>query len=192
MGDTDFGPVRCLYAIQRANLWYFVYTASEIQTYRTLLTGSWGSADLERRPRPTLISGCYSSLCEEKGQRKTNKRQIGIEPETESVREGGRKNETLRSAQATSRSETQRSAQYMYLLMYSHPPQLLIRRKSPSWDHLDGVLLQSSGTKHTHRPLRSGINIPLSQCYLCCILDWCSFPVCVCGGGALVKGNIFR
>lgn len=57
-------------------------------------------------------------------------------------------------------------AKYMYLLIYSHPAQLLIRRKGPSWDHLDGVLLQSSGTKHTHRPLKSDINIPLSQSYL--------------------------
>lgn len=31
--------------------------------------------------------------------------------------------------------------------LYSHPAQLLVRRKGPSWDHLDGVLLQSSGTK---------------------------------------------
>lgn len=124
---------------------------------------------------------------------KENKQETDRHRTRDRVSEGGRegeKSETLRSAQATSRSETQRSAQYMYLLMYSHPPQLLIRRKSPSWDHLDGVLLQSSGTKHTHRPLRSGINIPLSQCYLCCILDWCSFPVGGWGGSG--EGEHFQ
>lgn len=63
-----------------------------------------------------------------------------------------------------------------HFLLYLHPSQLLIWRKSPSWDHLDGVLLQSSGTKHTHRPLRHSINILLSQRYLWRILDWCLFP----------------
>lgn len=97
------------------------------------------------------------------------------------MEEGRRK--TLRSAQGTGRKRNTKGAQYMYRLMYSHPPQFLIRRKSPSWDHLDGVLLQSSGTKHTHRPLRGSINIPLSQRYLCCILDWCSVPGGVWGSG---------
>lgn len=99
--------------------------------------------------------------------------------------------ETQRSIQATNRIgldvfvDGWRGAQYVYLLIYSHPAQLLIGRKCPSWDHLDGVLLQSSGTKHTHRPLRSDINIHLSQSYLCCITD-CSFL------GALANRNISR
>lgn len=97
-------------------------------------------------------------------------------------RRGGR--EKQRSTQATDRTRRERPCD-IYLLIYSHPAQLLIRREGPSWDHLDGVLLQSSGTKHTHRPLRSDINIPPSRSYRCCISD-SSFP------GALAWGNISR
>lgn len=93
MGYKDFGTVRCLLFLhenQRAKMWCFVYPASEMQTYHTLLTGSWGSADLERRPRLTLISGCYSSLCEEKGQRK-KQTETDLHRTRDRVSEGERK-----------------------------------------------------------------------------------------------------
>lgn len=56
--------------------------------------------------------------------------------------------------------------QYTRFFFYSHPAQLLIRREGSSWNHLDGVLLQSAGT-NIHRPLKRGINIlPITR-YLC-------------------------
>lgn len=53
------------------------------------------------------------------------------------------------------------------LLIYSHPAQLLIRREGSGRDHLDGVLLQSSGTEHTHRgaALTPARNAELSPLY---------------------------
>lgn len=154
-----------------------------------VLTESWGSADLGRRPRLTLIFGCCSNLCEEQKRKKKkgNRRQRGRESQRETwkVKQGGRHKKPQTGLK---HSVSVGGSQCMNLVIYSHPAQLLIRRKGPSWDHLDGVLLQSSGTKHTHRPLRSDINIPLSRSYLCCILDCCSFP----GWGRLTKGNISR
>lgn len=138
---------------------------------------SWGSVDLERRPRPTLISGYYSSLCEGERQRKKstqNQRQIGIEPEKQAAKE--KKAREKRNIEVSTLHKWESVTQCGHFLLYLHPSQLLIWRKSPGWDHLDGVLLQSSGTKHTHRPLRRSINILLSQRYLCRILDWCLFP----------------
>lgn len=143
---------------------------------------SWGSEDLERHPKLTLISGCYSSLCKENSQREIkqdrlakNQRQI----------QRGTVNTKFNVNQKQNR-KTGLGFNRVYLLMYSHPTQLLIRRKGPSWDHLDGVLLQSSGTKHTHRPLRRGINNPKSQRYLCCILHCCLFP------GGSNEGKLFQ
>lgn len=73
-------------------------------------------------------------------------RQVGTEPKSESVREREKWNTEVHMSQKQERTETQRFG----LWADSHPTQLLIRRKGPGWDHLDGVLLQSSGTKHKH------------------------------------------
>lgn len=83
-----------------------------------VLTKSWGSADLGRRPRLTLISGCYSSLCEGQGQRKReNKRRRDIKPETEWARErvkhGTLNSEVNTSTQAINRLETQSFCRYL-------------------------------------------------------------------------------
>lgn len=123
-----------------------------VQKYHMILTGSWGSADLERHLRLTLISGCYSSLWEEKSQGEIKQDRLA---RNQSQSQWGRgKNETPRSMWAKSGREQKHrglvSVGVQSTWVYSHPTQLLIRRKGPSWDHLDGVLLQSSATKHKH------------------------------------------
>lgn len=111
-----------------------------------------------------------------KGKKSTqNQRQIGIEPEKQAAKEKKKAREK-RNIEVSTLHKRESVTQCGHFLLYLHPSQLLIWRKSPGWDHLDGVLLQSSGTKHTHRPLRRSINILLSQRYLCRILDWCLFP----------------
>lgn len=149
----------------------------------TVLTGSWGSGDLGRHLRLTLISGCYSNLCEEKG-RNTKKKTTATKSEKQIGSHCGRDKHGKWNREVHTQTRQKHNvvvlgwqfAQLVCFLIYSHPTQLLIRRKGPGRDHLDGVLLQSSGTKHRHRPLRSDINILLSQRCLGCILDCCSVP----------------
>lgn len=85
-----------------------------------------------------------------KGKKSTqNQRQIGIEPEKQAAKEKKKAREK-RNIEVSTLHKRESVTQCGHFLLYLHPSQLLIWRKSPGWDHLDGVLLQSSGTKHTH------------------------------------------